>query len=306
MSENILEVKDLVKNYDSYRAVDNISFSIKKGQVLGLLGPNGAGKSTTIQILVGVTLPTSGKISYFRKDFFKHPQESLQRINFASAYNTLQGRITVKENLLVFAGLYQVKDPMNRISELLEYFEIRRLADHKYWDLSAGERTRVNLVKAMLNNPELILMDEPTASLDPDIADKTLSLIEELRRDRNISILFTSHNMSEVARICDEVIFLDKGRIVSKDTPQNHTKKLKEVEVKIKHKNNKIEVEEILKKEGLDFEIRPKNMAVIKTSNEKIAELIAKLNDKKIVIIDLEIRKPSLEDVFLEIARNKK
>ncbi len=221
MSEILLSVKNLVKDYDAFRAVDGISFEIKKGQVLGLLGPNGAGKSTTIQILVGITLPTAGQIHYFGHDFAKHRQACLQRINFASAYNTLQGRISVKENLLIFAKLYRVQSPLTKIAELLEYFEISHLAKHKYWDLSAGERTRANLVKALLNDPELILMDEPTASLDPDIADKTLSLIEELRTRNGMSILFTSHNMSEVSRICDDVIIMHKGQIVSQGRPKD-------------------------------------------------------------------------------------
>lgn len=224
MSETILDVKKLVKDYGVFRAVDNISFDLKKGQVLGLLGPNGAGKSTTIQILLGITLLTSGKISYFGQDFFKHKKAILSRINFASAYNTLQGRLTVKENLLVFAKLYNVKNPKDKIAELLEYFEIGHLSKTIYWDLSSGERTRTNLVKSLLNDPELILMDEPTASLDPDIADKTLSLIEDLKHSRNLSILFTSHNMAEVTRVCDEVIMLNKGKIVTRGKPADLVK----------------------------------------------------------------------------------
>ncbi len=154
MAEPVLVVEKLTKDYDSYRAVDAVSFEIQKGQVMGLLGPNGAGKSTTIQMLVGITLPTGGQIRYFGRDFAKHRQASLQRINFASAYNTLQGRISVRENLLVFAGLYQVEQPKQKITELLDYFEIGRLANTQYWDLSAGERTRVNLAKSLLNDPE--------------------------------------------------------------------------------------------------------------------------------------------------------
>ena len=207
MTATVLNVTKLTKDYDTYRAVDAVSFHIQRGQVMGLLGPNGAGKSTTIQMLLGITLPTSGRIEYFGRDFGRHRQAGLQRVNFASAYNTLQGRLSVKENLLVFAGLYSVPAPMRKIAELLEYFEIATLANTKYRDLSAGERTRVNLAKALLNDPELILMDEPTASLDPDIADKTLTLIEQLRQSQGLSILFTSHNMAEVERICDEVIF---------------------------------------------------------------------------------------------------
>ncbi len=220
MPEPILQVQNLVKTYGSFTAVDGISFTVPKGKVVGLLGPNGAGKTTTIHMLLGITLHNGGTINYFGKDFTKHAEESLQRINFVSSYNSLQDRISVRENLLVFAGLYNVRNATKKIAELLEYFQIPELLYTKYMYLSAGQRTRVNLAKSLLNDPELILMDEPTASLDPDIADKTLNLIEELRASRNLSILYTSHNMQEIARVCDEVIFLDHGRIVAHDTPQ--------------------------------------------------------------------------------------
>lgn len=203
----ILEVRNLVKNYGTYRAVDGISFAVEKGKTIGFLGPNGAGKTTTIQVLCGITLPNGGTISYFGKDFLKNREYCLQRINFGSAFNTLLGRITAYENLLVYAKLYGVTDAKKKIIDLLNYFEIAHVAGELYQNLSAGQKTRVNLVKSLLNDPELLLMDEPTASLDPDIADKTLSLIEQLRKTRGISLLFTSHNMDEVTRLCDEVIF---------------------------------------------------------------------------------------------------
>ncbi len=220
MPESVLEVQNLVKTYGAFRAVDCISFAVPKGKVVGLLGPNGAGKTTTIHMLLGITLHNGGTITYFGKDFTKYSEESLQRINFVSSYNSLQDRISVQENLLVFGGLYGVAHLKKKITDLLDYFQIPELLHTKYMYLSAGQRTRVNLAKSLLNDPELILMDEPTASLDPDIADKTLSLIEHLRESRNLSILYTSHNMHEVARVCDEVIFLDKGKIIAHDTPQ--------------------------------------------------------------------------------------
>ncbi len=300
----ILAVDKLVKNYDGFRAVDDVSFTVQKGQVLGLLGPNGAGKSTTIQMVVGITEPSSGTISYFGDDFKAHRQSALQRINFASAYNTLQGRMTVKENLLVFAGLYQVPKPRRKIAELLDYFEITAFADHKYWDLSAGERTRVNLVKALLNDPELILMDEPTASLDPDIADKTLSLIENLRRDRDLSLLFTSHNMFEVSRICDEVIFLDHGKIVSQGAPSSLIKNIKGVELSIQFIGSQAEVEKVLKQHKLHYDFMAANTVSIKTTQEKLAQIIAYLS-AQFELIDIETHKPTLADVFLEIARGR-
>jgi ABC-2 type transport system ATP-binding protein len=210
---SVLSVSRLTKRFGpptgGFTAVNEISFEMKEGEVLGLLGPNGAGKTTTIQMLLGITTPTEGTITYFGRDFFRNKPDCLQRINYTSAFNTLQGRTTVWENLLVFSNLYQISDPEKKIMELIEYFEMSDLLHKRYWDLSAGQRTRTNFMKALLNDPQIILMDEPTASLDPDIADKTLTLIEQLRKDRKLSILFTSHNMPEVTRICDRVIFLD-------------------------------------------------------------------------------------------------
>jgi len=307
MSEHVLEVRGLVKDYSTYRAVDHVSFTIKRGQVLGLLGPNGAGKSTTIQMLVGVTIPTQGSIRYFGHDFATHHQQCLQRLNYASAYNTLQTHITVKENLSVFAGLYGVEKPKaKKIAELLDYFGVARLGKQKYGELSAGERTRVNLVKALLNDPELILMDEPTASLDPDIADKTLSLIEELRRNRQLSILFTSHNMNEVTRICDEVIFLDQGKIVSHDTPANHMKRLDTARVILQYKGKAQKMEQVIQKQGLAYDFDGPDRVTVTLSNKAIPNFLAAVHETDIVVVDIDITKPTLEDVFLDIARREK
>src|SRR4030088_183851 len=219
LAQPALEVSNLSKLYGSFRAVDSVSFTVPKGKIVGLLGPNGAGKNTTMQMLVGITLPAGGTIRYFGQDLHRHREACLQRINFSSSYNNLQGRITVWENLIVFARLYRVDNPEDKIRKLGEFFGITELMGQRFLTLSAGQRTRVNLAKALLNDPEVVLMDEPTASLDPDIADRTLSLIESLRQSRELSIVYTSHQMDEVTRICDEVIFLDRGQIVAHDTP---------------------------------------------------------------------------------------
>ncbi len=303
----MLEVDGLVKDYGSYRAVDNVSFTIRKGEVLGLLGPNGAGKSTTIQMLAGVTTPTQGTIRYFGHDFKRHRQACLQRLNYASAYNTLQEHITVKENLTVFSALYGVKNGKAKVAELLDYFGISRLGKNKYKELSAGERTRVNLVKSLLNDPELILMDEPTASLDPDIADKTLGLIEQLRDDRQLSILFTSHNMNEVTRICNDVIFLDRGKIVSHDTPANHMKRLGWSQVSFQFKGQPAKVEQIAQKYNPTHVVFDGNKHVnITLAGKDIPTLLAAVHDTDIEVVDIDITKPTLEDVFLDIARKEK
>lgn len=216
-----MEVKGLTKHYGSFVAVDNIDFDLKRGEILGLLGPNGAGKSSTIQMLLGLLTPTSGHIEYFGKEFTQHRLEIQKKINYLSAFNRLQERITVIQNLHVFALAYGIHKPLPKIDNMLEEFGIAHIRNEIYADISTGQRTRVNLVKALINNPELILMDEPTASLDPDIVDRFLSRIEGLKRNQNLSILYTSHNMHDVERICDRVIFLSHGKIVKEAAPKD-------------------------------------------------------------------------------------
>lgn len=305
MDEIILEVNNLSKSFGRFNAVNGISFVVPKGKVVGLLGPNGAGKTTTIHMLLGITSPTSGEIKYFGKNFLKNKSFCLQRINYSSSFNALQGRISVWENLLVFAYLYSLKDPKQKINELLEYFEITNLRDKVFWDLSAGQKTRVNLIKSLLNDPELILMDEPTASLDPDIADKMLSLIEDMRKNKGISILYTSHNMSEVTRICDEVIFLDQGKIVAHDTPLGLTKKIEEARLVITFDGDKKVLENYLNKHKLSFTFPEKFMVSITSEEKLIPKLIFGISKENIWITDIEIKKPTLEHVFLQIARGE-
>ncbi len=305
MSEIILEVEKLVKNYGSFRAVDGISFTVPKGKVVGFLGPNGAGKTTTIQMLLGITLTNGGIIKYFGKDFSKYRLYCLQRINFTSAFNTLLGRISVWENLLVFANLYQVKHAKEKILKLAEYFEISDLLPELYQNLSAGQKTRVNLVKALLNDPELILMDEPTASLDPDIADKTLTLIEELKHERNLAILYTSHNMHEITRICDEVIFLDHGKIVAQDTPLNLTKRISSAAIRLTFDNNKEILEQYLQEQKQHFSFLDNHTVIVSTQEKLIPEVLFGISRTGVNITDIEIQKPTLQDVFLQIARKE-
>lgn len=305
MSSIVLKVTQLVKTYGTFTAVGGLSFDIPKGKVIGLLGPNGAGKTTTIQMLLGITLPTNGTIEYFGHDFHKNRRVSLQRINFTSAFNTLQGKITSRENLMVFAQLYGVTNAKKKIDELSERFEITEFMDHEYYTLSAGQKTRVNLTKSLLNDPELILMDEPTASLDPDIADKTLTLIEELKKERSLSILYTSHNMNEVDRICDEVIIMDRGKIVAQDTPLGLTKLVTNAQLRITFDGNKHEVEKYLTSEKATHTFHGDNVVHIDTKETEIPGLIFKLSKIGIWITDIEIKKPTLEDVFIQVARRK-
>ncbi|HLY22044.1 MAG TPA: ABC transporter ATP-binding protein [bacterium] len=305
MSAPLLQVENLVKDFDGFRAVDQVSFAIPKGRIIGLLGPNGAGKTTTIHMLLGITTPTAGRITYFGQDFATHRQVCLQRINFASSYNTLQGRITVAQNLIVFGHLYGIRRPDAKIRKWADYFEVTPLLNRRYWDLSTGQRTRVNLIKALLNDPELILMDEPTAALDPDIADKTLSLIEEIRRDAGVSILYTSHRMNEVTRICDEVIFLDRGRIFAQDTPLGLTKRIRSAQLRLTVEGERDTVAAFLHEREQSFRFTQDHTVVIDTTEQQIPALIFGLSERGVWITDIEVEKPTLEDVFLKIARGE-
>lgn len=301
--DNAVEVKDLTKNFGDFKAVSGISFIVPKGKIIGLLGPNGAGKTTTIHMLLGVTSQTSGKVFFFGKDYNSNRSEILQKVGYVSAFNTLQGRISVWENLNVFAHLYGVENPRKEIAELVDYFEIKELLNQRYWDLSSGQKTRVNLIKAFINKPELVLMDEPTASLDPDIADKTINFIEQTRRENKTSILYTSHDMEEVTRICDEVIFLDHGKIFAQDTPLGLTKKIEFATLNLTFDGEKAKVEAFLEKEQEDFEFPHNYSVTIKTKEKSIPRLIFGLSEENIWITDIEVKKPTLEDVFLKIAR---
>jgi ABC-2 type transport system ATP-binding protein len=216
----ILEARDLTRDFDGTRALDHFNFQLRKGEVLGLLGANGAGKTTAMNMLLGLTTPTSGGIHAFGMDLASHRIDILRRTNFSSAYTSLPGNLLVWQNLTVFARIYGVPDAKKKIADLLELFEISNLRKRVTGQLSAGESTRLNLCKALLNDPELLLLDEPTASLDPDIADKVRKTIRRVQAERQISILYTSHNMRDIEEVCDRVIFLHKGKIVTQGTPK--------------------------------------------------------------------------------------
>jgi ABC-2 type transport system ATP-binding protein len=300
----VLEVDRLTKLYGAFRAVDAISFQLQKGQIVGLLGPNGAGKTTTIQMLVGITLPDAGTIRYFGMDLHKHREACLQRVNFASSYNMLQNRITVWENLIVYARLYRVREPEDKIKQMGSYFGVTHLFNQRFLTLSAGQKTRVNLVKALLNDPEIILMDEPTASLDPDIADRTLSLIEDLRAEKNLSIVYTSHQMDEVTRICDEVIFLDKGHIVAQDSPAGLTRRIAGgTRVRVRFDGKPRDVIRALEPRFSDVALREEDLVVVTTEEHQVPRAIYDIGNAGVHVLEIDIQKPTLEDVFLQIAR---
>ncbi|HXI82703.1 MAG TPA: ABC transporter ATP-binding protein [Verrucomicrobiae bacterium] len=220
MAEILVEVRNLRKEFDGTVAVADVSFTVPRGEIVGVLGANGAGKTTTIQILLGLIKPSGGKVTVFGKDLERHRIEILQRTNFSSAYTGLPSNLKVWENLLIFARIYGVNGHRQKIDELLEMFEITHLRNKITGHLSSGESTRVNLCKSLLNDPELLMLDEPTASLDPDIADKVRKLLRRIQSERQITMIYTSHNMRDVEEVCDRVLFMHKGRIIAEGTPQ--------------------------------------------------------------------------------------
>lgn len=221
----IIEVRNLVKSFDGFLAVKGLSFKIKKGHITGLLGPNGAGKTTTIQMLLNLITPTSGDIKIFGLELDKNREKILEKVNFSSPYVSLPSNLLVWENLATFARLYGVKNVKEKIKELSKFFKIEDLLNKKTANLSTGQLTRLNLTKALLNDPEVLLLDEPTASLDPDIADRTRKLLKKIQKEKGITILYTSHNMDEVEEICDRVIFIQHGKIKDDGTPRELIKK---------------------------------------------------------------------------------
>jgi ABC-2 type transport system ATP-binding protein len=213
-------VRDLRKRYVQVDAVRGISFAVKSGTTTALLGGNGAGKTTTLSMLLGVLTPTAGSVHVLGEDMTRHRYRVLPRLNFTSPYVDLPKRLTVRENLRVFADLYGLRRPDERLAELADEFDLHALMKRPYGDLSAGQRTRVSLAKALLNRPEVLLLDEPTASLDPDVGDRMRSYLEHYQRASGCTMLLASHNMGEVERMCGDVIMLRAGVVVDQGAPR--------------------------------------------------------------------------------------
>ena len=213
-------VRGLTKRYGAVTAVDHISFTIEPGTTVALLGGNGAGKTTTIAMLLGLIEPTAGDVRVFGADMSRNRYDVAQRLNFQSPYVDLPARLTVKQNLTVYAGLYGIANAAERIAYVAEHLQIASLLDRPTGKLSAGQKTRVGLAKALLNAPELLLLDEPTASLDPDTADWIRRKLKDYARERNATLLIASHNMAEVERLADRIILLEAGRIIEDETPK--------------------------------------------------------------------------------------
>ena len=299
-----LQVNNLIKDYGKFTAVNDISFELNQGEILGFLGPNGAGKTTTIQMLMGALTPTSGKINYFDKSLFTHREEVLEQLNFSTTYTNLPWNITVKENLFYTTYLYDIKNRKQRLEEILEIFKLQDMKNKSIAQLSAGQRTRVNLAKAFINNPKILLLDEPTASLDPDIAKYMRDLIVDQQKQFHVSILFTSHNMHEVEEICDRVIFINKGKIIADDTPEKLAKSIDISHIELLIKDGLKRITEYVEKGKLSYKI-DKRYITVDVKEKQIPDFLHDIMKKGIMYDEISIDKPTLEDYFLHVSTNE-
>lgn len=298
-----LVVKNLTKKFGTFTAVNDISFELEEGEILGFLGPNGAGKTTTLQMLLGSLTPNSGEISYFGKSLFQNREEILENINYSSTYASLPWNLSVKENLTFISYFYKISDRKKRIEEIADAFKLKDLMKKRVIELSAGQTTRVNLAKAFINHPKVLLLDEPTASLDPDIAKYLRDFILAQRKDYKVSIIFTSHNMKEVEEICDRVIFINGGKIIANDTPLRLARKIDVTQIELLPKDMK-KLAAFCKKKDLIFE-NDKTYGKISLKEKEVSGFLITLAQEGIVYEEISINKPTLEDYFLKVSFGK-
>lgn len=299
--QDVLSVEQLTKSFGRFTAVDHVSFSVGEGEIVGLLGPNGAGKSTTIFMLLNLIAPTSGEIRIFGLEYARHRDTILKQLNYSSTYVEMSPRLTVTENLRVMARLYEVPDAEARIKQFIEKFGVSSFSSWQFHKLSAGQKTRVVLCKAFLNNPKLLLLDEPTASLDPDIA---IFVRKEIlsARQQGMTVLVTSHNMAEVEEVCDRVLFINHGRIIAENTPEELAKKVRQVRVNLMMKDGQKRTVAFAKKAG--FPIRSENRFVtIEVDETDIAYLLAGLAGLGVQYSQISVDKPTLEDYFIKMSQ---
>jgi ABC-2 type transport system ATP-binding protein len=310
----VLKVDNLTKVYPPekkngipFTAVDTISFQLEEGKILGLLGPNGAGKSTTISMLLGNLSATSGTITYFGKDFVTHRSEILEEVTFASTYIRMPWRLSVMENLRIYGMLYGISGAVfeRRVKKLLDFFGVWSQRDKTMNNLSAGQVTRIMLAKAFIPHPKIVLLDEPTASLDPDIAHQVREFVKLQQKEYNTSILYTSHNMDEVADVCDTVMFLKAGKIIATDTPEKLAQSVSTAKMTLRIKDGLKRVNRFAQEQHLAVTVENRD-ATITIDEQLVADFLSKLASEKITYTQISIDKPTLEDYFLSMTKEIK
>lgn len=311
----VLKVSNLTKTFttglwpfktpQTYTAVNNISFQIAHGEILGLLGPNGAGKTTSIQMLLGTLTPSAGAISYFGENFAHNRVALLKKIGYASGYDKLPARLTVMDNLDIIGRIYGIAQPRRaqQIEKLLRFFGIWDKRDVSTGSLSAGQATRVMLAKAFIADPEIALLDEPTASLDPDVAYEVRQFILAQNKERGLSILITSHNMDEVTELCDRVLVLKKGVIIADNTPEKLAESTSKVRVHLTISSDFESVLSYLREAQLLHVVDGKDLT-IELDEQTIAQTLAQLAMRNINYSHISIDKPTLEDYFMSMVRD--
>ena len=306
-SAPVLTVTELTKVYRGRKpvtAVDHITFELGRGEILGLLGPNGAGKTTTIQMLLSTLEPTSGRIEYFGKSLAEHRESILALVGYASAYSKLPLHLAIEENLDVFGRLYGMpgRARKERTKELLTRFGVWDLRRRTMSGLSAGQTTRVMLAKAFLARPRIALLDEPTASLDPDIAHAVRDFVREQRDGARVSILYTSHNMDEVAEVCDRVLFLDRGKIAAVGTPEELAASAASTRMRFTVEQGLDDLIHSAEAWGLAATVERETVEV-EIDEHHIAEFLQELAVKAVRYTGISLFKPTLEDYFIMLAR---
>jgi ABC-2 type transport system ATP-binding protein len=300
----ILKVSNLSKIFgDSqpFIAVNGISFEMNQGEILGILGPNGAGKTTTLQMLLGILTPSSGNIEYFGMDLEKHHSEALQKISFASTYVSLPYNLTVEQNLLVIGRLYgfKKKEIQKSMDEYLEKLGILHKKRSLVTTLSAGQTTRMMLAKALMTKPKLLLLDEPTASLDPEIAQEVIDLILKIRKEEGVSVLLTSHNMQEVTTLCDRLVFLQAGKIIANDTPHRLAKSIAGIKLILDFSTDIAKAAKLFESQNISHHIHQTLCHLELADESKVAPLLQNLAENKVFYSHITVEKPTLEDYFL-------
>lgn len=299
---NILEVNHLRKSFGKAEVIKDISFTLKEGEILGILGQNGAGKTTTLQMLLGILTPTSGSIQVFGKSMPRDKSEILERVNFSSTYTDLPWRLTVRENLTWTAWLYNISDRKGRLDKIRSIFRLDKLWDQSFGSLSAGQRTRVNLARSMVNFPRLLLLDEPTASLDPEVASYIREFFASQRREFGTSIILTSHNMAEVEELCDRVIILKSGNIVGNDTPSSLAKLVSHSHLNLRITSQSQVLASVVRALGASSSLQG-GVTTITLPESAIPDFLLKLAKNHVRYSEISIDKPDLTDYFMSVVR---
>lgn len=310
--KSVLEVKGLTKEFPAkktkknFTAVDHISFSLHSGEILGLLGPNGAGKTTTIQMLLSTLKPTSGSILFFGQNFFTNRSAILKDISFASTYISLPSHLTIKENLEIHGKLFNLSGKIlkTRIDKFLTEFDVIEMQNRTMVSLSAGQKTRVMLARAFMTHPKIVLLDEPTAALDPEMAQEVRKFILRQQQEYKVSILFTSHNMSEVAELCERILVLKSGKIIADDTPDALAESVSTCKVHLIVGDGLKRTISYAEEQNLNYSVEERWIA-IEVDEHKIADLLSGLALAGVSYSQIWIEKPTLEDYFLHIAQQQ-